>query len=428
MEFGTGCLFDEKISAKNYKFSELMKAMTKNVTAAQTYPIKFWKKPKSEITIYNQWQTSKCSAFSLANARKDTEMLQNNTNEHFNVDMIYSNRDVNDWQGEGMYPEQSKAQLIKFGTCKATDWQPNKSTYAELKPLFDIEKNRLLPLASPYKISSFYEIDKNSMSIDTFINEIKFALMNNFEVTISINLYTSFDNAWNNGGVIPSADYATETLRGGHEMYVVGWNEFDQLIVANSWGATGGDNGFCYIPFTANIIRKLYVCIDSITEKETKGLKFVNILDNTKSSDKNLTLIKINIMKMGNWYSPHTSTLQLLEYDNNYYIQIGSIYNTRADAKVFKDTSGYKESMTIMPINTPDYYILYVNIEFSEQQVNDFIAGKVFGERNYINYKKNDKFYLGIKYETNTEAITGKNDIVQNYGFDVNYLSIDVVA
>jgi C1A family cysteine protease len=55
----------------------------------------------------------------------------------------------------------------------------------------------------------------------------------------------------NNTGLIPIPDTNNETLLGGHELCLIGFDDSKELfIVMNSWGSSWGDKGFCYIPYS----------------------------------------------------------------------------------------------------------------------------------------------------------------------------------
>jgi C1A family cysteine protease len=82
--------------------------------------------------------------------------------------------------------------------------------------------------------------------------ELRQALVGGFPVIIGITVFESFESTTaTNTGVIPMPK-PEENVLGGHCMLAVGYETDDhrdvRFIVRNSWGASWGDGGYCYIP------------------------------------------------------------------------------------------------------------------------------------------------------------------------------------
>ena len=63
-------------------------------------------------------------------------------------------------------------------------------------------------------------------------------------------MYESFEST-STDGIVVMPDTTNESVLGGHALLVVGYPVMTgqlYLIVRNSWGATWGDHGYCYIP------------------------------------------------------------------------------------------------------------------------------------------------------------------------------------
>ena len=73
-------------------------------------------------------------------------------------------------------------------------------------------------------------------------DELKTAIMNNGPVAVHMNVYSVFMD-WYAGGVYQHT--ATETVRGGHFIAIIGWNESDSAwICKNSWGTAWGEDTY----------------------------------------------------------------------------------------------------------------------------------------------------------------------------------------
>jgi hypothetical protein len=411
---GTGALFSKEISAKNYDF----KTLKNSIQGLTIIPLEY---TQEVLNISNQGQVNSCVAHSLASGRAFTEYKQTGQNKIFSKSFIYANRQATDWQNSGMYTEQAMTNLIANGDIQENQWIADEE-YLTLKPKFDLVKNSLYPLAYPYRASSYYEIKKDNLR--EFINDTKFALYYNFEVYINVLVKQSFYTAWNNNGIIPDAE-DSEISYGNHLMRVVGFDKLGRLKCVNSWGTNNPSGGYCYIHFNSNIINQVMVMIDSVFESTTEPLKFV-VLSDTKYDTLNEAKSKASFH---NLMSLTPEKARPFYYDNKYYVQIGrTFFNTRAEAKTYKDALSLRESLYIMPVTVLNEYVLYINIPASQQQVQDWINQKVAGERNYINYCKNNQYYIGVKCYSIQEVDIEKADMMIVTGFPESYFTCDEVV
>jgi C1A family cysteine protease len=118
----------------------------------------------------------------------------------------------------------------------------------ELQP-YDINKFTLPPSAAaeaaapPFKIPAYHRI--------TDLTGVKAALAKGLPVVIGIAVYESFESFnVSMDGNVPMPDKTKEKLLGGHALLIVGYDDTkQQAIVRNSWGATWGDHGYCYLPY-----------------------------------------------------------------------------------------------------------------------------------------------------------------------------------
>jgi hypothetical protein len=105
------------------------------------------------------------------------------------------------------------------------------------------------------------------------INKIKYSLSKNRVLIISIRIFSSFINSWNNSNgrfVLPAI--TGETWYGGHAMVIIGYNDTNQtLTVRNSWGNTG-DNGDGYLPYEYITTTTLYPLTETLNGSLVTGI------------------------------------------------------------------------------------------------------------------------------------------------------------
>ena len=108
----------------------------------------------------------------------------------------------------------------------------------------------------------------SNINIDAnVIANINHCITNKTPVLIAIMVYDSFES--NNTaitGIVSIPNTSRESLLGGHEMCLVGYDNSKQsFIVLNSWGNSWGDRGYCYIPYQYLSNPNLCVEITTIT-------------------------------------------------------------------------------------------------------------------------------------------------------------------
>src|SRR6185312_14820385 len=73
------------------------------------------------------------------------------------------------------------------------------------------------------------------------LDQVKKALMQYGVLSISV---AAGGRDWSEGGEMQDCGNSGQN----HMVNIVGWNEKDELIIANSWGESWGDKGFGYAP------------------------------------------------------------------------------------------------------------------------------------------------------------------------------------
>lgn len=143
--------------------------------------------------------------------------------------------DVN--QDQGTQIRSGVLAVVRQGICEETLWpyvqqnlypKPSTASYSQ---------------ASSHKIKAGYKIDHTSLM------DQKICLSNGYPYLIGISVYSSFENVGSDG-IIPMPK-ASEQLLGGHCLCVVGYDDSTRrFTIANSWGSSWGDKGYCYIPYS----------------------------------------------------------------------------------------------------------------------------------------------------------------------------------
>lgn len=113
----------------------------------------------------------------------------------------------------------------------------------------------------PYDISRFevrppdvepraYRLTKPVHAVPQLESSIKQVLSNRQTIAFGFTVYQSFEDAWQETGVMPAPEPG-EGVLGGHEILVVGWLEShpDYALCRNSWGAGWGIGGYFFFPW-----------------------------------------------------------------------------------------------------------------------------------------------------------------------------------
>jgi C1A family cysteine protease len=115
---------------------------------------------------------------------------------------------------------------------------------------YRVANYRAKPPAAVYADAvAFNALQYERVAVDC--DDIKHALALGFPVVVGVTLFNSFDGKdVAKTGIVPMPDLAHgDKPDGGHCMYVVGYGQKpDYFTVRNSWGASWGDHGDCYMP------------------------------------------------------------------------------------------------------------------------------------------------------------------------------------
>jgi C1A family cysteine protease len=157
---------------------------------------------------------------------------------HLSRLFVYYNTRVeygNIQEDEGMFLRDGMKSLEKFGVCAESLWP------------YDIEKFDDTPSEESYEDAKKRKVIKYQKLISTYY--ITQVLNNNKPVVFGMEIYESFMNLNDRISTVSFPSRKEKSL-GGHGMCMVGYNLKERLFLAkNSFGASWGDNGYCWIPF-----------------------------------------------------------------------------------------------------------------------------------------------------------------------------------
>lgn len=171
--------------------------------------------------VRDQGSEGTCAAFTASCIKEYQEYFDTNFTDYMSPRFIYSNRINQD--SEGMYPRDVMKILHTVGSVPETT-----VPYDVTK--FNIDE--YLDIANKYKIKAY-------ASIKT-IDGLKQSLITNGPALLAVPVY--------NYGVHMWKQFNHESLKGGHAMTIVGWNN-EGFIVRNSWGKKWQDNGYTIFPY-----------------------------------------------------------------------------------------------------------------------------------------------------------------------------------
>lgn len=195
-----------------------------------------WSKYIPPNAPYDQDIYGMCVAFGLVAIKSIQEHRERDAWEDYSPGYIYGWREPNQYKGEGMYPREALANLVKKGVPPRREF-PMLGYYNTLSKLIEPQKDILLRMALPQKVQSYVAVRT--------VEEVKTALTKIGPVGISIPVYESFFE----GGHLNKPNTSKEKFYGNHFMAIIGWID-NRWIVLNSWGKNWGSlNGFCTLPF-----------------------------------------------------------------------------------------------------------------------------------------------------------------------------------
>lgn len=193
-------------------------------------------------TPFDQGQIGSCVANSVAGCIRMTRKVEKLSNyDPSRLYIYYYGRKDDNFptdQDSGMYIRSGYKGVNQDSVCSENNWP-----YIESR--FSVEPNKVAKsAASQHKIFKYLSVTQDILSI-------KQCLADGYPISFGITVYQSFMSAdVARTGMIPMPNTTKDTVVGGHAISIVGYDDTQKVfIIANSWGSSWGDKGFCYFPY-----------------------------------------------------------------------------------------------------------------------------------------------------------------------------------
>lgn len=247
----TNNLYKSPYDSRDYKFKELV--------PLGSFPIPDNYETKKTPFIFDQGESSMCCAASFAMIRymqeSDTTNGGSGITEPFSPTFTYANRIIGE-DFEGMYV-RSCCKKGKEGTVPYSVL-PGFYSLPEAKKLFNKDKKRLMEMAKPFAISSYYQCSSREQT--------QMAIMQTKAVIGALNVYKCLYNP-DPEGYVRYSRFIHRKSDGGHAVVLCGWKTDSNgklwWRVQNSWGRSYGDNGRCWIPEDMPWLDNPYAIVDT---------------------------------------------------------------------------------------------------------------------------------------------------------------------
>ena len=129
--------------------------------------------------------------------------------------------------------------INQTGVCNETIWP------------YDINKFAWKPSADAYADALKHQALIYRKVFNNRAESIRASLANGIPVVFGFTVYESFEQVWQQKGVMPMPNLQVEKILGGHCVVIVGYMQINgkmYYICRNSWGTWWGDNGYFYMP------------------------------------------------------------------------------------------------------------------------------------------------------------------------------------
>ena len=189
--------------------------------------------------VYDQGNYGSCTA--NAGAADWDWIFHREGGKYITPSRFYIYRNERDIDGSPAYEDAGSTgrtlmeAMTQFGVCPESMWSYTDEHFAE-KPTKDC-----YAYGADHQALKHERVSQSKIMIEAAISQ-------GIPLCIGIAVYESFESeeAASTGHIPMPESY--ESLLGGHEVLMVGYNQ-DGGIIRNSWGASWGDKGYFYLPW-----------------------------------------------------------------------------------------------------------------------------------------------------------------------------------
>ena len=207
--------------------------------------------------VDDQGSVNSCVAHSLGLTKDWQEYAETGFLTRHSRQFIYAYRPNQFYhKGPGMIPREALATLRKCGVPRESVW-PGIVEYG--KEVWPADEATLRAAAAPFKVESYVSIDHR------YIPEVKSAIFTTGPILYCVPVHQNFTP--DSEGRIPMP---SGVLRGYHAMTAIGWRH-GAWLVQNSWSASWGKNGRCWIPWEFPAL-EVWGITDAPTERKREVL------------------------------------------------------------------------------------------------------------------------------------------------------------
>jgi GH25 family lysozyme M1 (1,4-beta-N-acetylmuramidase) len=203
--------------------------------------------------VYNQGDIGSCTANAIA-AALEFEMMKQGLPSFTpsRLFIYYNERSMEGTVGSdaGAYIRDGIKSVASQGNCPESEWTYD-GTAALPGGIFPPGAKAAMQPSPECYADAAHHTALNYQSIDQNLADLRGCLASGFPFVFGFTVYPSFESdAVAHTGIVPMPA-ADETTIGGHAVLAVGYDDSKSMfIVRNSWGASWGVAGYCYMPYT----------------------------------------------------------------------------------------------------------------------------------------------------------------------------------
>lgn len=255
-------LYASPYDERDYKFKDLVPL------GAVEIPDQY-ETPRTDF-VYDQGETQMCASCAYNYIRylqEQDKEEQSGLDSPFSPVFNYGNR-IKGEEFEGMYLRSVCKKGVEDGSIPedVAEFPFSYATFVRCRNQVLKRKEKLLEMAKPFRISSYYQC--------TSREQVQSAIITTKAVITGVYIYDSLLKPVK--GYIKYNKNKDIKNYGGHAVVLVGWKEENGKFywrLQNSWGLLYGEKGRVWIPAEYPWIENPYALVDYVTEVEWKQYK-----------------------------------------------------------------------------------------------------------------------------------------------------------